>query len=329
LSVTDTRTDLISRPHESRSGSTMVTLAEVSGDNRAVSALVALVFVTAVWGVTFVQVKDAVAIYPLFAFLAVRFAIASATLALPAAKRVPGLGRRGISGGVFLGLLLAAGYALQTAGLERTTVSSTGFITGMYVVLTPLIALLLYRSRIGLAAWGGVVVATAGLAMLSGIHAGSVTGDLLVLAAAAVYSLQIVLMERYAPRYDALAFTFVEMAAACLGLLAVALALGDLSVPHGWTVWGALLVTGVFASALGFLVQTWAQRRTSATRTALAFSMEPVWTAFFGYTLAGDRLGALGWGGCAAIMAGIVLAEPAAARVLAGKLDTLRLRFSQ
>jgi drug/metabolite transporter (DMT)-like permease len=294
-----------------------------------VRALVALIFVTAVWGVTFVQVKDAVAIYPLFGFLAVRFAIASATLALPAAKRVRGLGRSGAVGGAFLGLLLAAGYALQTAGLEKTTVSSTGFITGMYVVLTPLIALLLYRSRIGLAAWGGVAVATAGLAMLSGIHAGSVTGDLLVLAAAAVYSLQIVLMERYAPRHDALAFTFVEMAAACLGLLVVALLLGDLSVPHGWTVWGALLVTGVFASALGFLVQTWAQRRTSATRTALAFSLEPVWTAFFGYTLAGDRLGALGWGGCAAILAGIVLAEPAAARVLAARLDTLRLRFSQ
>ncbi|MEN3311662.1 MAG: hypothetical protein V7645_991 [Actinomycetota bacterium] len=292
-------------------------------------ALVALILVTAVWGVTFVQVKDAVAIYPLFAFLAVRFAIASATLALPAAKRVRGLGRSGAVGGAFLGLLLAAGYALQTAGLERTTVSNTGFITGMYVVLTPLIALVLYRSRIGLAAWGGVAVATAGLAMLSGIHAGSVTGDLLVLAAAAVYSLQIVLMERYAPRHDALAFTFVEMAAACVGLLVVALVLGDLSVPHGWTVWGALLVTGIFASALGFLVQTWAQRRTSATRTALAFSLEPVWTALFGYTLAGDRLGVLGWGGCAAIMAGIVLAEPAAARVLAARLDTLRLRFSQ
>ena len=292
-------------------------------------ALVALIFVTAVWGVTFVQVKDAVAIYPLFAFLAIRFAIATATLALPAARRVRDLGPSGAVGGAFLGLLLAAGYALQTAGLERTTVSSTGFVTGMYVVLTPLIALLLYRSRIGLAAWGGVVLAAAGLAMLSGIHAGSVTGDLLVLAAAAVYSLQIVLMERYAPRYDALAFTFVEMAAAFVGLLVVAVALGDLSVPHGWTVWGALLVTGVFASALGYLVQTWAQRRTSATRTALAFSLEPAWTAFFGYTLAGDRLGALGWGGCAAIMAGIVLAEPAAAEVLAARLDTIRLRFSQ
>jgi drug/metabolite transporter (DMT)-like permease len=279
-----------------------------------------LILVTAIWGITFVQIKDALELYPLFAFLAVRFAIAVAVLAVPAARRVRSLGRDGAVAGLLLGSLLAAGYALQTAGLERTTVSSTGFITGMYVVLTPLIALLLYRARIGVAAWGGVVLATAGLAMLSGIHAGSATGDLLVLAAAAVYSLQIVLMERYAPRFDALAFTFVEMASAFLGLLVVALALGDLGVPRGWTVWGALLVTGVFASALGYLVQTWAQRRTSATRTALAFTMEPVWTAFFGYTLAGDRLGALGWGGCAAIMAGIVLAEPAAAAVLVGVL---------
>jgi len=285
-----------------------------------VPALLALVLVTAVWGVTFVQVKDAVALYPLFAFLAVRFWIATLTLAVPGLPRVRSLGRPGFVGGAFLGLLLAAGYTLQTAGLERTTVSSTGFITGMYVVLTPLIALVLVRSRIGLSVWGGVALSTIGLAMLSGIHAGSVTGDLLVLAAAAVYSLQIVLMERYAPRYDAVAFTFVEMLAAGVALGVVAAALGDLHLPHGWTVWGALLVTGVFASALAFLVQTWAQRRTSATRTALAFTMEPVWTAFFGYTLAGDRLGLLGWGGCAVIMAGIVLAEPAAAGALARNL---------
>jgi drug/metabolite transporter (DMT)-like permease len=280
-------------------------------------ALAALIAVTVVWGVTFVQVKDAVEIYPLFAFLAVRFAIATVTLSVPGAGRIRGLGRSGVGAGALLGLLLAAGYALQTAGLERTTVSSTGFITGMYVVLTPVIALFLYRSRIGLAAWGGVALSTAGLAMLSGIHAGSATGDLLVLAGAAVYSLQIVLMERYAPRFDALAFTLVEMLAACVGLGVVAISLGDLSTPHGWTVWGALLVTGVFASALAYLVQTWAQRRTSATRTALAFTMEPVFAALFGYTLAGDRLGAFGWGGCAAIMTGIVLAEPAAAAVLA------------
>jgi drug/metabolite transporter (DMT)-like permease len=293
-------------------------------ENRPVPAVLALVLVTAVWGVTFVQVKDAVALYPLFAFLAVRFWIATLTLAVPGLPRVRSLGRPGFVGGAFLGLLLAAGYTLQTAGLERTTVSTTGFITGMYVVLTPLIALVLVRSRIGLSVWGGVVLSTIGLAMLSGIHAGSVTGDLLVLAAAAVYSLQIVLMERYAPRYDAVAFTFVEMLAAGVALGIVAAALGDLHLPHGWTVWGALLVTGVFASALAFLVQTWAQRRTSATRTALAFTMEPVWTAFFGYTLAGDRLGLLGWGGCAVIMSGIVLAEPAAAGALRRNLSRPR-----
>jgi drug/metabolite transporter (DMT)-like permease len=278
-------------------------------------ALAALVLVTAVWGVTFVQVKDAVALYPLFAFLALRFAIASATLAVPGAGRLRRLGGRGSAAAALAGALLAAGYVLQTLGLERTSVSSAGFVTGMYVVLTPIFALAIFRIRSGLAAWLGVVLSTVGLGMLAGVDGGSATGELLVLGGAAVYSLQIVLMESYAPRYDALGFTLVEMLAA-FGLLLLA-ALPQLEVPRGWTVWGALLVTGVFASALGFLVQTWAQRRTSATRTALVFALEPVWAAVFGFALAGDRLGALGWSGCAVIMAGIVLAEPAAARVLA------------
>jgi drug/metabolite transporter (DMT)-like permease len=279
--------------------------------------LLVLIAVTAVWGVTFVQVKDAVALYPLFAFLALRFAIATLTLAPPGARRLRSLGRAGWLAGAFAGALLGAGYALQTAGLERTSVSSTGFITGMYVVLTPLLALVLFRARVGMSAWIGVGLATVGLALLAGIHGGSAVGDLLVLAGSAVYSLQIVLMERYAPRYDAIAFTLVEMLTSFAGLLAIALALGQLHVPHGWTVWGALLVTGVFASALAFLAQTWAQRRATATQTALAFSLEPVWAAFFGFTLAGDRLGPVGWLGCAVIMAGIVVAEPAAAGALA------------
>jgi drug/metabolite transporter (DMT)-like permease len=281
-----------------------------------VPALLALIAVTAVWGVTFVQVKDAVALYPLFAFLALRFAIASAVLALPAAGRMRSLGRGGARAGVALGLLLALGYALQTAGLERTTVSSAGFITGLYVVFTPLLGLLLFRTRVGRAVWLGVALALVGLAMLSGVGAGDPLGDLLVLLGSAAYSLQIVLLERYAPRYDAVAFTQAEMLAACAGFSVVAVALGQLEVPHGWTVWGALIVTGVFASALGFFVQTWAQRRLSAARTALAFAMEPVWAGIFGFWLAGDRLGALGWGGCAVIMAGIVVAEPEAAATL-------------
>jgi drug/metabolite transporter (DMT)-like permease len=289
-----------------------------------VLALLALVAVTAVWGLTFVQVKDAVELYPLFAFLAVRFAIASATLALPAWPRVRALGRRGWTAGAALGLLLALGYALQTAGLERTTVSSAGFVTGLYVVFTPILALVLFGARAGAAVWGGVALSTAGLALLSGVDAGSLAGDALVLAGSAAYSLQIVLMERYAPRHDPLAFTQAEMLAAFLGFAAVALAAGQVELPRGWTVWSALVVTGVFASALAFLVQTWAQRRTSATRTALAFAMEPVFAAAFGFWLAGDRLGAVGWLGAALIMAGIVAAEPAAAETLRRLLPRAR-----
>jgi drug/metabolite transporter (DMT)-like permease len=281
-----------------------------------VAALAALVAVTAVWGITFVQVKDAVAIYPLFAFLAVRFAIASAVLAPAAGARVTRLGAAGWRDGVVLGSLLALGYGLQTAGLERTTVSSTGFITGLYVVLTPVLAFVLFRIRAGAAVWAGVALATVGLALLSGIDAGSPVGDALVLGGAAAFALQIVLMERSAPRHDPLALTLAEMVAALALFGIVAVALGELEVPRGWTVWGALLVTGVFASALAFLVQSWAQRQTSATRTALVFALEPVFAGIFGYALAGDRLGWLGWTGCAVIMAGIVVAEPAAAAVL-------------
>jgi len=291
---------------------------------RLIIPLLALLAVTAVWGVTFVQVKDAIALYPIFAFLAVRFAIASATLALPGGRRLVGLGRRGVAIGAGLGVLLAAGYALQTAGLDRTTVSSTGFITGLYVVFTPILVTLLYGARLGAAVWLGVVLSTAGLALLSGVEAGRLTGDLLVLGGSAAYSLQIVLLERYAPRFEVLALTLVQMLAAFAGFTLVALALGQLETPRGWTVWGALLVTGVFASAVAYLVQTWAQQRTTATRTALVFAMEPVWAAVFGYWLAGDRLGAVGWAGAALIMAGIAVSEPAAADALRRLLPRTR-----
>jgi drug/metabolite transporter (DMT)-like permease len=272
-------------------------------------ALLVLVLVTAVWGVTFVQVKDAVALYPLFAFFAVRFAIGAGVLAVPGARRVRMLGRTGTSAAVLLGGLLGGGYALQTAGLERTSVSATGFITGMQTVLTPVFALLLFRTRVGTPAWVGVGLATLGLVLLAGVHRGTAAGDLLVLAGAAAFAVQIVLMERFAPRYDALAFTFVELLAAAVGFVVIAVARGELSWPHGWTVWGALIVTGLFATAFAFLAQTWAQRRLTATRTALAFALEPVWAALFGVTLAGDALTAAAWAGCAVIFAGIVVAE--------------------
>ncbi len=279
-------------------------------------ATAALILVTAVWGVTFVQVKDAVELYPLLAFLAIRYLIATAALAPVAVRRFGGFGREGLVAGSVLGVLVALGIGLQTAGLERTTVTSTGFITGLYVLFTPLIGLALFRTAIPRALWAGVAFALVGLALLSGVPQGSGKGDLLVLVSAFVQAFQIVMVERYANRFDVFALTFVQVAAAAVALGAVSLAVEELTVPRGATVWAALLVTGLFAVAFAYVVQVWAQRRVSATRIAIVFSLETVFAGLFGYLLAGDRIGALGFAGCAAIFAGIVVAEPAAAATL-------------
>jgi drug/metabolite transporter (DMT)-like permease len=278
--------------------------------------LLALVAVTAVWGLTFVQVKDALDLYPLFAFLAVRFAISTLALAPFAWASLRDLPAHGYRGGIVVGVLLAAAFGLQTAGLERTTVASTGFITGLYVVFTPIIALALFGTRVPRALWLGVALAVTGLLLLSGVPGGSSLGNALVLASALAAALQIVAMERLAPLYDARVLTFLMMAVAFVVCAVLALASGDLEVPRGWTVWSALLVTGLFSGALGYLVATWVQARTTAARAALVFTLEAPFAALFGVLLADEVLGWAGWLGCAVIMAGILVAEPAAARAL-------------
>jgi drug/metabolite transporter (DMT)-like permease len=278
--------------------------------------MLALVCVTAIWGYTFVPVQEAIAIYPLFAFLAVRFGISTLVLAPFAWKSLGVLPRRGVAAGAGAGVLLAAAYGLQTAGLELTTVTSTGFITGLYVVLTPILALLLFRTPVAAVAWVGASLAVAGLLLLNGVPGGSAAGNALVLGNAVAQSFQIVAMERFAPRYDARALTFLQMAVACAGFTVIALSRGELTMPQGGKVWFALVVTGVFAGALGYLVATWVQSRTTAARAALVFTLEAPFAALFGVLLLSERLGFLGWVGCGIILAGIVLAEPAAAATL-------------
>jgi drug/metabolite transporter (DMT)-like permease len=283
---------------------------------RPVTPLLALVVVTAIWGYTFVPVQKAVAVYPLFAFLAVRFAISTLTLAPFAWGQLRALPRAGWAAGLGAGTLLAAAYGLQTAGLELTTVTSTGFITGLYVVFTPFIALAAFRTPVPAPVWIGVVLSLAGLLLLSGAPGGSWAGNLLVLGNAVAQSLQIVAMERFAPRYDARALTFLQMAVAFVGFAVVAVGAGQVEAPPDAATWYALVVTGVFAGALGYLVATWVQSRTTAARAALVFTLEAPFAALFGVLLLSERLGWAGWLGCAVMLTGIVLAEPAAASAL-------------
>ncbi len=283
---------------------------------RAGTPLLALVVVTAIWGYTFVPVQKAIAVYPLFAFLAVRFAISTAALAPFAWPSLRVLPRGGWAAGLGAGTLLALAYGLQTAGLDLTTVTSTGFITGLYVVFTPLIALAAFRTPVPAPVWVGVVLALAGLLLLSGAPGGSWAGNLLVLGNAVAQSLQIVAMERYAPRYDARALTFLQMSVAFAGFTVVAVAAGQVEAPPDAQTWYALVVTGVFAGALGYLVATWVQSRTTAARAALVFTLEAPFAALFGVLLLSESLGWAGWLGCAVMLCGIVLAEPAAASAL-------------
>jgi drug/metabolite transporter (DMT)-like permease len=224
--------------------------------------------------------------------------------------------RGGLAAGAVAGTFLATAYGLQTAGLDLTTVASTGFITGHYVVITPLVALAVFRTPVAAAAWGGVVLSLAGLLLLNGVPGGSALGNALVLGNAVAQSFQIASMERFAPRYDARALTFLQMAVSCLAFAVIAGARGELELPRGGSTWYALVVTGIFAGALGYLVATWVQSRTTAARAALVFTLEAPFAALFGVLLLSERLGVVGWLGCAVMLAGIVLAEPAAASTL-------------
>ena len=283
---------------------------------RAPTPLPALVAVTAIWGYTFVPVQKTVGAYPLFAFLAVRFAISTAALGPFAWKSLRALPRAGWPAGLVAGSFLALAYGLQTAGLELTTVTSTGFITGLYVVFTPLLALAAFRTPVPASVWVGVTLALAGLLLLGGAPGGSWLGNALVLGNAVAQSFQIVAMERFAPRYDARALTFLQMAVAGVGFTVIAVAAGQLEAPPDAETWYALVVTGVFAGALGYLVGTWVQSRTTAARAALVFTLEAPFAALFGVLLLSERLGWAGWLGCAVMLTGIVLAEPAAASAL-------------
>ena len=268
----------------------------------------AMVAVTAVWGSTFVLVRDAVAQIPPFAFIAHRF-VAAALRRAARRPRVAAAGSPELAAGAVAGLALFAGYGFQTVGLQYTTASNAGFITGLSVVLTPLLAGLVLRQPPGRWPVAGALLAAVGLGLLS-LQALEVRrGDALVLGCAVAFATHILLLGRYAPRLSSYRLAIVQMVTAGVAGLVWAGVAGDLVVPGSADVWVALAITSVAASAAAFLIQTRAQREVSPTRTAIIFTMEPVFAGLFGFLLAGERLSARGWLGAGLIRAGMLIAE--------------------
>ena len=274
------------------------------------SADLSLLVVTAIWGATFVMVKGAVAQAGPLTFVGVRFVLAALGLAPLLFARRGQLSPGALASGASIGLLLFAGYAFQTAGLQFTSASKAGFITGLSVVLVPLLSALVLRQPPSWPSVAGVGLATSGLALLSLQDDVSLqTGDLLVLGCALSFALHILLVGRAAPRFDVLSLTGVQVLVAALLSGAGALAFEAPTVGQVEAILPAALFTGLFATVLAFYVQTHAQRFTSATHTALIFTMEPVFAGLFGYLLAGERLGLRGIVGCGLILAGMVVAQ--------------------
>jgi drug/metabolite transporter (DMT)-like permease len=273
----------------------------------------AMVAVTAVWGSTFVLVRDAVAQIPPFAFIAYRFLAAALLLAAIRPRLTlggAGGGRWGpLGAGAVIGLALFAGYGFQTVGLQYTTASNAGFITGLSVVLTPLLGALLLAQSPGRWPLTGAWLAAVGLALLSLQTLEVRRGDALVLGCAVAFAAHILLLGRYAPRLDTYRLAVVQLGTAGLLALVWAVVAGDLAAPASAEVWVALAITSVVASAGAFLIQTRAQRELSPTRTAVIITMEPVFAGLFGFLVAGERLSGRGWLGAGLILTGMLIAE--------------------
>lgn len=276
----------------------------------------ALALVALVWGTTFVVVKQAITqISPLY-FLAARFSLATlCLLALfgPQFRRMNGPDLwRGLRGGFITGLFLWGGYVLQTFGLRYTSAGNSGFLTGLYIVLVPLIGAIAYRQAPSLKEWGGLLLASFGMVLMTAPtgelrHFSINRGDLLTIGCAVVFAFHLLLLGRYSKRE--------RVEAVALGQIACAALLSLLSMtfegPHAtWStsVIGAIALTAVFATAIAFALQTWGQRHTTATRTALIFALEPV----FSYVTAvffGEPFRPIAVGGGALILAGILTVE--------------------
>lgn len=258
-----------------------------SGSSRLATVL--LVGLTVVWGSTFFLIKDLVEHVPSLDFLGVRFLLAAAVMTAIAWKRIARLGRPLLLRSAALGLLYTAAQILQTVGLETTPASVSGFLTGVYVVLTPLIAALAFRQHIGRSTWLAVSVAAAGLVVLTltGISFG--VGEALTLGGALAYALHIIATARWAQVEHALGIAVVQLWV--IGIICLAGGSPDgITLPSTGEQWASMLYMVVFASIAAMWVQTWAQAQISATRAAVIMTAEPVWATAFAVAFGGEGL---------------------------------------
>lgn len=270
----------------------------------------ALLGVTAIWGTTFVAVKSAlVGIGPLW-FIGIRFSLATIVLMLIYPRRTKAAFAISGKTGCMIGFVLFAGYLLQTIGLQYTSATSSAFITGLSVVLVPIIGRFWDQKKPSVSVWLGIGCAVAGLGLLTLNESLSFNlGDIITIFSALALALHIVLVGQFAPRQDAVALSVfqIAMVAACGLVGAIFFELPPIA--FGREFWNALAVTAIPATAIAIVVQNAMQRYTSPIRTAVIFAAEPVFAGLFAFLFLGEALTAQQWTGCGLIVAGMLTSE--------------------
>lgn len=270
----------------------------------------ALLIVAAMWGISFVWMKEILDQQDVYSFLVSRFVVAALTMVMFNPKMLTRLNREILVKGGLIGAALGLGYIFQTLGLERTTPAITGFITGLYVVLTPLIAALLLKEHLTWRAWIYIALATLGLAVLSVTGWSIGTGELFVLISAALFAAHILLLSRWSQSFDAYALTFVQLST-CALVSAIPATANGFVAPPDLQVWLVVAFTAIFATFFAFVIQTWSQARISATKVAVILTMEVVFAALFSVVLGVEPLT---WriviGGSMVLIAMIMIVQP-------------------
>ena len=258
--------------------------------SRSRLAAFALISVAIAWGGAFVLMDPAIERQPIFNFLAFRFTIA--VLVMVAVR--PGVLKRFnktlVIQGSLLGVALGGGYVTQTIGLHFSTAAITGFFTGLYVALTPLLAWILLKNRVSAKALVGVILATTGLAVLSSGAIELGWGEVALLACALLFALHIVGLGVWSSSHDSYALTIVQLAVcAVLSWVGAFAWEGGMQSPPDAGVWFAIIFCAVLATALAFFVQTWAQGFLDPSRVAIILTSEVVWTAIISYSVGQEQ----------------------------------------
>jgi drug/metabolite transporter (DMT)-like permease len=273
-------------------------------------AAISLVAVAASWGAAFVLMKDAINEQPFYDFLAIRFTIATAVMVLAKPKMLKTLDAKMVKHGVILGLLLSLGYITQTIGLELSTAAITGFITGLYVVLTPLFGWFIFKKRVGKKLIAGVILATIALGMISITGVGFEVGQIWVMVCAIFFAAHIVGLSIWSPGKDVYTLTVLQLATVgAVSWIGSFWNDGAYQSPADSTGWFAVIFTAVFATALAFFIQTWAQSLMDASRVAILLTSEVVWAALIAVAVGQEVLGVRTIIGGAIMVAAMLIVE--------------------